>query len=98
MLKSAFHSTQIQLLHCVYHSVPLFRHDGNDCVYVLAEDSTITCRPVTIDRNASAAQAVVTSGLSAEDRVVKAGAGMLHNGEKVRVIEQPSETNVGGLL
>ncbi len=76
----------------------LFRHDGNDCVYVLAEDSTITCRPVTIDRNASAAQAVVTSGLSAEDRVVKAGAGMLHNGEKVRVIEQPSETNVGGLL
>ena len=62
----------------------LFRHDGNDCVYVLAEDSTITCRPVTIDRNASAAQAVVTSGLSAEDRVVKAGAGMLHNGEKVR--------------
>lgn len=76
----------------------LFRNGNENCVWVLNADSTVTRRPVAIEPSTSAADAVISSGLSANDIVVRAGVNMLHEGEKVRVIQQPSETNVGGLL
>lgn len=42
--------------------------------------------------------AVITSGLTGNEQVVKAGANSLQEGEKVQVAEQESETNIGGLI
>ena len=77
----------------------LFRDaDGVACVWVLEADSTVVKRPVTIDAARSAASAMVASGLSGNEKVVRAGVNVLSEGEKVRVIAEPTETNVGGLL
>lgn len=76
----------------------LFRHDNADCVWVLQADSTVTRRPVTVDPITSGRETVITSGLTGNESIVRAGVNMLHEGEKVRVIDEPSETNAGGIL
>ena len=40
----------------------------------------------------------IREGLTGSEQIVRAGVGALQEGEKVRVIERPSKTNVGGLL
>lgn len=65
---------------------------------MLQADSTVTRRPVTVDPLTSGREAVITSGLSGNESIVRAGVNMLHEGEKVRVIDEPSETNAGGIL
>ena len=42
--------------------------------------------------------AVITSGLEGSEQGVKAGVDAMQEGEKVRVGETESETNVGGLV
>lgn len=76
----------------------VFRSGDADCVWVLNQDSTVTARPVTLDRALSGKKAVVTAGIDAGEQVVRAGVKALHEGQKVKVIEQPEATNVGGLL
>lgn len=77
----------------------LFRDSGGDaCVWVLEADSMVVKRPVTIDPAHSVAFAMVTSGLEGGEKVVRAGVNVLSDGEKVKVIAEPTETNVGGLL
>ena len=41
---------------------------------------------------------MVTSGLEGGEKIVRAGVNVLSDGEKVKVIAEPTETNVGGLL
>lgn len=72
--------------------------DGTECVWVLEADTTVVKRPVTVDHGRSGASVTVTSGVAPSDKVVRAGVNVLTDGEKVRVIAEPSETNVGGLL
>lgn len=43
-------------------------------------------------------RAVVLGGLTGDEQIVRAGVHVLQEGEKVRVIDAPSSTNVGGLL
>ena len=70
----------------------LFRDSGGDaCVWVLEADSTVVKRPVTIDPAHSVASVMVTSGLEGGEKIVRAGV-------NVKVIAEPTETNVGGLL
>ncbi len=77
----------------------LFRDtDGAECVWVLQPDSTVVKRPVMVDHARSGASVAVTSGVAPAESVVRAGVNVLTEGEKVRVIAEPSETNVGGLL
>ena len=77
----------------------LFRDSGGDaCVWVLEADSTVVKRPVTIDPAHSVASVMVTSGLEGGEKIVRAGVNVLSDGEKVKVIAEPTETNVGGLL
>lgn len=80
-------------------SVPakaVFRKDGADCVWVLQPDSTVTARRVEVDRSVAGKHLAVISGLREGETVVRAGVSALHEGEKVRVMAEPSETNVGG--
>lgn len=66
-------------------------------VWVLQKDSSISRRPIktgtVIDGRVN-----VLHGLSGAETIVRAGAGMLHDGEKVKVLQQKSSTNPGGLL
>ena len=45
-----------------------------------------------------AGHSVIASGLTGDETVVRAGVGVLREGEKVQVISQPTATNVGGLI
>ena len=76
----------------------LFRREGKDCVWVVRADSTIEMRHVGINPTGAGYGVDVISGLSADDRVVRAGVRMLHEGEKVNIIGEPSATNIGGVL
>ncbi|MDE6717107.1 MAG: efflux RND transporter periplasmic adaptor subunit [Muribaculaceae bacterium] len=76
----------------------LFRKDGKDFVWIMRPDSTISMRQVVINTHYDGPEVEVISGLSPADYVIRAGVRMLHEGEKVKVIEKPSETNFGGVL
>ena len=73
--------------------------DGNKpCVWVFERDSTVSKRPVVLNGTDAEGRAVITEGLTGEERIVRAGVHVLRDGERVRVVEKPSKTNVGGLL
>lgn len=76
----------------------VFQKEGKACVWVLRSDSTVERRIVTIDKTVTDGHILVIGGLTGNERIVRSGVGALTEGEKVRVIERPSETNVGGLL
>lgn len=81
--------------------VPLcavFRDGDTSCVWVLGADSTLVKQPVELDGMDAQGRAVIREGLTGSEEIVRAGVGALQEGEKVRVIERPSKTNVGGLL
>lgn len=79
-------------------SSALFRKSGADCVWVVNQDSTVSLRKVEINPVYSGKEVEVLSGLSPETKIVRAGVRMLHEGEKVNIIGEPTETNVGGML
>lgn len=82
------------------YAVPLrsvFNTGGRAAVWVLGPDSTISLRPVTVGHPTDG-NAVVTSGLDGTETIVRAGVNALRDGEKVRVIDTESETNIGNLL
>lgn len=74
-------------------------HQAEDTyVWVLQPDSTVKRRNVMCSGLDETGNAVITSGLTGDEQIVKAGADALYENEKVRVANQESETNVGGLL
>ncbi len=82
-------------------SVPaksVFYSEGNECVWVVNPDSTVNSRRIEIDKSHRGEMLRVTDGLTAGETVVRAGVSALHEGEKVKIVSAPSETNVGGLL
>ncbi len=79
-------------------SSALFTKDDREYVWVMQADSTVTEQPVITEGRLHGEMVKVIEGLSTADNVVRAGVSMLTPGEKVKVIEKPSKTNVGGLL
>lgn len=73
---------------------------GNDAsVWVFSSrDSTVHRRVVAVERLHTDGTAVIGSGLAGGEQIVVSGVNKLTDGLKVRVLEQDSETNVGGLL
>lgn len=83
------------------YSLPLhsvFEHDGTEYVWVVDKQNTIHAHPVTVKGIDAHGNALITSGIDKDDRIVKAGVEQLCEGETVGVKEQPSKTNVGGLM
>jgi efflux transporter, RND family, MFP subunit len=66
-------------------------------VWVLKQDSSITRKPIKTG-TVIGGRVNVLQGLDGSETIVKAGAGMLHDGEKVKVLQPQSSTNPGGLL
>jgi RND family efflux transporter MFP subunit len=83
-------------------SVPLrsvFEREGKDYVWVLnPADSTITATQVTTSGTVTDGKLTITSGLSGNSQIVRAGVHHLIDGEKVKVINESSETNIGNVL
>ena len=76
----------------------VFRDGDTSCVWVLKSDSTVAKRPVRLAGTDSRGRAVIVEGLTGEEQIVRAGVNVLLEGEHVKVIGQPSKTNVGGVL
>ncbi len=75
----------------------LFEEGGKSYVWVVQADSTVARREVQLSGTDETGNALVSSGLQGSEQVVKAGVNVLLEGEKVKVIGQPSATNIGGL-
>lgn len=71
--------------------------EGASYVWTLGNDSIINKVKVQVKGVDSNGFAEVL-GLTGDENVVRAGVHALQEGEKVKVIGEPSETNVGGLL
>lgn len=66
-------------------------------VWVLKQDSTVTRRQIETG-TVTDGRVNVLKGLDGSETIVKAGAGTLHEGEKVSVLQPKSATNPGGVL
>ncbi len=76
----------------------VFLEGDTPSVWVLGADSTVRRRAVVLDNTDAEGRAVIREGLDGSERIVRAGVSALEEGEKVRVLDAPSQTNVGGLL
>ena len=82
-------------------SLPLstiFEHEGQSCVWVVGTDSTVSRKVVTVGGTDADGQAVITSGLQGDETIVRSGVNALYDQERVRIIEKPSATNIGGII
>lgn len=75
----------------------IFEDAGKTYVWVVEQGDVVKRHPITVSGVDSEGMAVVLDGISASDRVVKAGVKALHEGDKVKVVTQRN-TNVGDLL
>lgn len=76
----------------------LFACEDRSCVWVCRPDSTVARREVEVESLRTDGDAVLSSGLSAGERIVTSGVHQLHEGCKVVQLPEASKTNVGGLL
>lgn len=76
----------------------VFDNNGQSSVWVLGNDNTVRATAVKVESINEKEQAIITSGINAGDKIVKAGVQSLHQGEKVKELEVASATNVGGVL
>ena len=75
----------------------IFEDAGKAYVWVVEKGDVVKRHEVKLSGVDSKGMAVVSSGIAATDRVVKAGVKALHDGDPVRVITQ-QKSNVGDLL
>ena len=72
--------------------------NGKSFVWVISPDSTVHKTPVTLSGMADNGDAIITSGITTDNQVVKAGVEYLQDSEKVNILPAPSGTNVGNIL
>lgn len=75
----------------------VFEDGGKPYVWVVEQGDVVKRHAITLNGVDSEGMPVVSSGISAHDRVVKAGVKALHEGDKVKVVTQ-QKSNVGDLL
>ena len=75
----------------------IFEDGGKPYVWVVEKGDVVKRHAIELSGVDSEGMAVVVSGISANDRVVKAGVKALHEGDKVKVVTQHN-SNVGDLL
>lgn len=76
----------------------LFYNNGETCVWVVNDDSTVSRRSLVVDGTDETGRAIVVEGLDGDERIVNAGVNTLQEHDKVRILEHNSQTNVGGVL
>jgi RND family efflux transporter MFP subunit len=74
-------------------------YDGEQSyVWILLPDSTVSRRNVVIEGIDTDGNLIISAGIMGNEEVISAGAGVIRESEKVRVIDEPAKSNVGGLL
>ncbi len=84
-----------------YVSVPLrtiCQREAEPFVWGINPDSTLRKQVVTIASLESQGNARISSGLDGTETLVRAGASTLQEGEKVRILDSNSQTNIGNQL
>ena len=76
----------------------IFQEQGTAYVWVLGDDSVVHKQAVTVAGLDEKGDAIISSGLTGNERVVRAGVNALQDNEQVRVVEEHVKTNIGGLL
>ena len=76
----------------------VFKEKENTYVWTVGSDSVVRKVQVALQGIDGQGQALVSSGLKGDEQVVRAGVGGLQENEKVVIMAEPAETNVGGLL
>ena len=76
----------------------VFQQDGKSCVWVVEGDSIVRRTEVQTGAVTNDGRIAITGGLNGTEQIVKAGVSHLKDGDRVRVAEKESETNVGGLI
>ena len=77
----------------------LFREEGKSCVWKFdPSSSTVKKQIVTTGDLMGEGMITILSGLTEQDEVIVAGIRVLHDGEQVTLLQETTETNVGGLL
>ncbi len=79
-------------------SSALLNKRGRACVCVVNSDGIVRLREVEVEMLHTDGTVTLSNGLNEGEIVVTAGVHSLSDGEKVRVMEKTSATNVGGLL
>ena len=80
-------------------SSSVFERDQQSHLWVVDTDShTIQSQPVEVVRIYSSGNAVIEGDLEEGSTIISAGVHSLTEGQKVKEIEEPSETNVGNIL
>ena len=87
-----------ELAHCTLPLSTIFEHEGQSCVWGVGTDSTISRKVVTVGGTDADGQAVITFGLQGDETIVRSGVHALYDQERVRIIEKPSATNIGGII
>ncbi|MCM1517979.1 MAG: efflux RND transporter periplasmic adaptor subunit [Pseudoflavonifractor sp.] len=78
------------------HSI--MRSNDTTFVWVVGQDSTLRRRDIVISDMNQDGKVAVRRGLDGTEDVVISGVSMLREGDKVKILENPSKSNVGGLL
>ena len=76
----------------------VFEDGGKSFVWIVTPDTVVEKRQVDvagIDENGCVK---IRSGVKVTDRVVRSGVNCLQEKEQVKILDKPSETNVGGLI
>lgn len=76
----------------------VFEDGGKSFVWIVTPDTVVVKRQVDvagIDENGCVK---IRSGVKVTDRVVRSGVNCLQEKEQVKILDKPSETNVGGLI
>lgn len=79
-------------LHCI------FQEQEETFVWTIDKDSVTHKTKICLRETDGSGRAIVTAGLRGDEQVVKAGVNALRDNQKVKVIDNVSRTNVGGLL
>ena len=75
----------------------LFEEQGESYVWTIGQDTIASKVKVSVEGTTPEGR-VLVSGLEGDEAVVRAGVHALREGEKVKIIDEPNETNIGGLL
>lgn len=77
----------------------VFEKDGQTCVWIYNESNqVVNIRNIKLSEILTDGTVIVSEGLNTDEKVVSAGVLYLSDGEKVKLLPQTSQTNVGGLL
>lgn len=76
----------------------VFNSDGTPSVWIITPDTTVVRKPVTISGVDTSGKLIITTGLNGNEQVVRAGVNSLTPDEKVNILPEADETNIGGLF